>query len=226
MYDGGMRVLIVEDNEKLARNLKEILELDSYAVDNEFDGESGERKALLGYYDLIILDIMLPKKDGIEVCKSLRANDINSPIMLLTSKGEADDKVAGLDSGADDYIVKPFDIKELLARVRALLRRPREKVDEILSVQDIRIDCSARKVTKKNKEIKLTLKEYTVLEYLVRNQNVVLSRKDILDHCWDFAYDPYSNIVDAYIKQLRKKLNDNDEKYIKAVRGVGYKFAS
>ncbi len=219
-----MKILIVEDNEKFAGYIKKALERKSYAADCVYDGETGEKRAVLGEYDLLILDIMLPKKDGIAVCRGLREKNINIPIIMLTAKGELDDKIEGLDSGADDYLVKPFELEELLARVRALLRRPEEKTEEILTVRDIAIDNAKHMATKDGKPLPLTLKEYAVLEYLMRNKGRILTRDQILEHCWDFAFDSFSNIVDAFIKQLRKKLNDNNEKYIKTVRGIGYQF--
>ncbi len=219
-----MRILIVEDNQKLAGYIKKALEQESYSADCVYDGEQGEKRAIFGEYDLLVLDIMLPKKDGITVCKDLRKQNINLPIIMLTAKGELDDRVEGLDSGADDYLVKPFELEELLARIRALLRRPKEKEAEILSAQDVTIDNAKHMVRRNGKELKLTLKEYAVLEYLVRNKGRVVNREQILDHCWDFAFDSFSNIVDVYIKQLREKLNDKNEKYIKTIREVGYQF--
>ncbi len=221
-----MRILIVEDNEKLATYTKQMLTDDGYAVDIVADGEAGERMARSGNYDLMVLDIMLPKKDGIAVCKNLRSDDITIPIILMTSKGELDDKISGLDSGADDYLVKPFEMKELLARVRALLRRPHERVITTLSLQDIVLEPSTHRVTHKGKIIPLTLKEYAILEYLMRNADTVITREALLEHCWDFAYSAFSNITDVYIKQLRKKLKDTNEKYIQTIRGVGYTFRS
>lgn len=219
-----MRILVVEDNQKFAGYIKKALEQRSYAVDCIYDGEAGEKHAMFGEYDLLILDIMLPKKDGMAVCRDLREQNVNIPIIMLTAKGEADDKVAGLDSGADDYLVKPFDLDELLARTRALLRRPLEKIPEVLEAQDIVIDNSTNTVRLATYELQLTLKEYAVLEYMVRNKGKTVTREQILDHCWDFAFDSFSNIVDVYIKQLRQKLNDTHGKYIKTIRGVGYQF--
>ncbi len=219
-----MRILIVEDNQKLAAYIKKALEQESYAVDIIFDGEMGEKRALFGDYDLIILDIMLPKKDGIAICRSLRERNVNIPIIMLTAKGDLGDRVEGLDSGADDYLVKPFELAELLARMRALLRRPEEKNTEVLRAQDITLDGATHIVKRGEGEVKLTLKEYCVLEYLIRNARITVTREQILNHCWDFAFDSFSNIVDAYIKQLRKKLDDTDEHYIKTIRGVGYRF--
>jgi len=219
-----MKILLIEDNQKLSGYLKKAFKNKSYTVECAYDGETGEKFATWNEYDLIILDIMLPKKDGISICRSLRDQSINIPVIMLTAKGELDDKVEGLDSGADDYLVKPFELKELLARIRALLRRPQEKMNEVLEAQDIKLDNAQHRVEKNGRFLSLTLKEYAVLEYLISNKGQVLTRDQILDHCWDFDFDSFSNIVDAYIKQLRKKLGNKNEKYIKTVRGVGYKF--
>ncbi|MEK7185199.1 MAG: response regulator transcription factor [Patescibacteria group bacterium] len=219
-----MRILVVEDNEKLAKYTKQMLEEEGYAIDVAHDGETGERMARSGSYDLVFLDIMLPKKDGISVCKDLREDNVNLPIIMITAKGEVDDRIEGLDSGADDYLVKPFDMKELLARTRALLRRPKEKLAVKLNVQDIVLDNGNHSVLKGNKVLALTLKEYSILEYLMLNVGQVVTREQLLEHCWDFAYSAFSNITDVYIKQLRKKLGDTNEKYIKTIRGVGYAF--
>ena len=219
-----MRILLIEDQKKLVSYIKKGLENKSYSVDFSYDGESGERTALFGDYDLIILDIMLPKKDGIEVCRKLRKSSVHTPILMLTAKDSIGDRIMGLDIGADDYLIKPFAFGELLARIRALLRRPRKKDPEILKCQDILMDNSLYTVKKQNKLLDLTLKEYSVLEYLLKNKEIVLNREQIIEHCWDFAYDSFTNVVDVYIKRLRKKLDDKDEKYIQTIRGVGYKF--
>ena len=219
-----MRILIVEDNVKLAKYMKQILEESSYSVDTYVDGKTGERIARSGSYDLLILDVMLPERSGIEVCKNLRSDDVNLPIIMITAKGDVDDRVEGLDSGADDYLVKPFDMKELLARVKALLRRPQVTFNDLVKVQDLVIDSNKHEVTRKDIKLSLTLKEYAILEYLMINAGTVITREQLLEHCWDFAYSAFSNITDVYIRQLRKKLQDNDEKYIQTIRGVGYKF--
>lgn len=219
-----MRILVVEDNVKIANNLKAILEHHSFSVDLAHDGDVGEIMASATTYDLIILDIMLPKKDGLSVCKSLRMKDINSPIIMLTALGELENKIEGLDSGADDYLVKPFAMQELLARVRALLRRPTEKHGERLSAQDIIIEPDQHVATLSGEKLSLTIKEYAVLEYLIRNKGQIVSREKILEHCWDFASTTFSNIVDAHIKQLRKKLSDKNNEYIETIRGIGYRF--
>ncbi|MFZ1627133.1 MAG: response regulator transcription factor [Candidatus Moraniibacteriota bacterium] len=217
-----MRILIVEDNQKLAGYIKKALEQKSYSVDCVFDGAVGEQRVLHGDYDAMVLDIMLPTKDGVAVCQDLRQANANLPIILLTARGEASDIVQGLDSGADDYLVKPFELEELLARIRALLRRPPATVGETLAVQDIVINLESYVVTQGGSPLLLTRREYAVLEYLMRNQGRPVTREQILEHCWDFAFDSFSNIVDVYIKQLRQKLHDYEEHYIKTIRGVGY----
>jgi DNA-binding response OmpR family regulator len=219
-----MRILVIEDERKLADYLKKGLENHSYSVDCVYDGEAGEKRAAMGEYDAIVLDLMLPVKNGIEVTKSLRARGINVPILMLTARGELEDKILGLDSGADDYLVKPFEFQELLARIRALLRRPTAKVGEELKAQDITVYPNKYLIEQGSKKLDLTLKEYAVLEYLVRHKGEVLNREQIFDHCWDWTVDSFSNVVDVYIKKLRDKLNDKNEKYIRTVRGVGYQF--
>ncbi len=218
-----MRILVLEDNEKLSKYVKQMLQEEGYSVDCFFDGEVGERMIRSGSYDLLILDIMLPKRDGVTVCKNIRKDNINLPIIMITAKGEIDDKISGLDSGADDYLVKPFEMKELLARTRSLLRRPSKTFVDIIKVQDLTLDSQKHIVSKEDKDLKLTLKEYSILEYLMRNVGIVVTREQLLEHCWDFAYSSFSNITDVYIKQIRKKIKDKNETYIQTIRGVGYK---
>jgi len=220
-----MRLLLVEDQKKMVTYIKKGLENNSFSVDFAYDGEKGEHMAMYGEYDLIILDIMLPKKDGIQVCSILRKSNINTPILMLTARDGIEDRIIGLDSGADDYLIKPFAFGELLARIRSLLRRPPKKDPEVFTGQDISIDNATLQVKKGSEILNLTLKEYSVLEYLLRNKSKVLNREQLIDHCWDFAHESFSNIVDVYIKRLRKKLdNKNGEKYIQTIRGLGYKF--
>lgn len=221
-----MRILLIEDNEKLARYVRQMLEEDGFAVDSFLDGVTGERMARTKSYDLIILDVMLPERDGITVCKNLRQDTIVTPIIMITAKAEVEDRVLGLDSGADDYLIKPFDMKELLARVRALLRRPQQTFVGVLGVQDVVLDNAKHEVVKNGELILLTLKEYAILHYLMLNAGTVVTREQLLEHCWDFAYSAFSNITDVYIRQLRKKLKDKNETYIETIRGVGYKFKS
>jgi len=219
-----MKILVVEDTETLAKYVQQMLEEESYAVDVVSDGETAERRIMSDSYDVVILDVMLPEQDGITTCKQVRLNGNTTPILMLTAKGEVGDRIEGLDSGADDYVVKPFAMDELLARVRALLRRPTTTMCDEIRVQDVRITCNNRTVTVANRPIALTLKEYAILEYLLRNAGQVITREQLIDHCWDFAYSAFSNITDVYIKQLRKKLGGTHDQYIKTIRGVGYTF--
>lgn len=219
-----MKILVVEDTEKLAKYIKQILEEESYAVDVVGDGKTAERRILSGSYDIVILDIMLPEQDGILTCQNIRAEGSVVPILMLTARGEVEDRVEGLDSGADDYLIKPFSMEELLARVRALLRRPTSTVQDLIRVQDVQLNCGTHEVAVAGKVVSLTLKEYGILEYLMRNVGQVVTREQLIDHCWDFAYSAFSNITDVYIKQLRQKLGGDYDKYIKTIRGVGYTF--
>ncbi|PMQ00871.1 MAG: DNA-binding response regulator [Dictyoglomus sp. NZ13-RE01] len=221
-----MRILIVEDEKKLALAIKKGLEREGFAVDCAFDGEEAQYFIETGSedYDLVILDIMLPKKDGIAICKEVRKKGITTPILMLTAKDKIEDKVLGLDSGADDYLVKPFAFDELLARIRALLRRPKQLVPEILKVGDLTLDTSSRRVFKGDKEIFLTSKEFAILEYLMRNVNKIVSREQILAHVWDYDSESFSNVVDVHIKNLRKKIDtENGNKILQTIRGMGYR---
>ena len=218
-----MRILIVEDNEKLAKYTKQMLVEEGYAVDTVHDGETGERMARSGSHDLAILDIMLPKKDGISLCKSLRDDNVNLPIILITAKGEIEDKILGLDSGADDYLVKPFSFDELVARLHALLRRPHETLPEELRAYDLLLNPVTREVFRGAEKIDLTLKEFELLQYLMRHPNQVMGREDIFAHIWDFADSSLSNVIDVHIKNLRRKLDEkHDRKLLETVRGIGY----
>lgn len=221
-----MKILVVEDDEKLNAALKMGLEKEGYAVDGLFDGKSAEKRLLLNHqdYDLVILDLSLPEKTGLEICKSIRSNNISVPVLILTGHDATSDKVTALDAGADDYLTKPFSILELTARVRALLRRPQKADPSELKVLDIVLNPANRKVTRAGKEIELTLKEYSILEYLMHNVNQVVTRDQLLDHVWDFNFDSFSNIVDVHITNLRKKLNGKSgNNCIETVRGVGYR---
>lgn len=219
-----MRILIVEDEHKLARLLKRGLEEESYAVDVAYDGEDGLGMAELEPYDLVLLDVMLPKLDGLAVARRLRARHRTMPILMLTARDAVDDRVAGLDSGADDYLVKPFAFRELLARVRALLRRDGLSKDPVLRLADLEVDTVAHEVRRAGKPIELTSKEYAVLEYFVRNPNRVLTRTQIAEHVWDYSFVAMSNVVDVYVRYLRRKLNDMREpRLLQTIRGTGYK---
>jgi DNA-binding response OmpR family regulator len=220
----GMKILLVEDNVKLSKTIKEGLEQEGFAVDCLFDGALAERRISVNRdeYDLVILDRMLPGKDGVSVCTSWRESNITIPIIMLTALGTTDAKVSGLDAGADDYLAKPFEFEELVARIHALLRRPKTLSHDVLNVGDISLDTTNMKAELKSKELNLTLKEFMVLEYLMRNVNKVITRDTLYAHAWDFADSSFSNTVDVHIKNLRKKLHD-DGKYIQTIRGVGYK---
>ena len=219
-----MKILVVEDNNKLAENLKQGLMQEGYAVDIIEDGEAAERRILVNRdeYDLVILDRMLPSKDGVAISHAWRESGVVIPILMLTALNTTDDKVVGLNAGADDYLAKPFAFKELTARIHALLRRPKQSFPDILTLGDISIDTTSRVVTQKNKPVSLTLKEFMVLEYMVRHLNKVVTRDELYSHAWDFADSSFSNTVDVHIKNLRRKIHDNG-KIIQTVRGVGYK---
>lgn len=219
-----MRILLVEDDTAIARSLKEGLEDEAYAVDVAHDGSEGYRTAVADEYDVIILDIMLPEMNGYEVCRALRNDGDKTPILMLTARDTERDIVEGLDTGADDYLAKPFSFDVLLARIRALLRRPNEKLEEILQVGDLKLDPSSKKVTRASQEISLTAKEYGVLEYLMRNKGKVLSKEQIISHVWDFDADVLPNNVELFIMFLRRKIDKPfKSKLIHTVSGFGYK---
>lgn len=217
-----MRILVVEDEKKVASFVKKGLEEESYAVDVSYDGEEGGYLAETNPYDLIVLDIMLPGKNGLAVLRELRDKGINTPILLLTAKGSVEDKVTGLNAGADDYLAKPFVFSELLARIRSLLRRGGEKAP-ILKFADLTMDPVTRKVIRSGVDIELTSKEYALLEYLMRRPNQVLTRTMISEHVWESDFDTFTNVIDVYVNYLRNKIDKGfDKKLIQTVRGVGY----
>lgn len=222
-----MRILVVEDDRKLSDIIQRGLTEIGYAVDAAYDGEEGKEMAEMYPYDLIILDIILPKKDGIEVCLELRHHDIKSRIIMLTSRDTIDDRIRGLDSGADDYLVKPFALAELLARIRALLRREIGEGSSFLQVGELSIDTLTREVKRAEKDVKLTSKEYSMLEYFVRNPSIVITRRMLEDHVWDLSLDSESNLIDVYVRRLRQKIdNDGEDSLIETIRGVGYRLKS
>lgn len=219
-----MRILIVEDELDLNMVLSEMLTIEGYNVDSSYDGTDGLDNALSGIYDLIILDIMLPKKNGIEVLSEIRKNSINTPVLMLTAKSEIEDKISGLDNGADDYLTKPFNSKELLARIRALLRR-REKIliNENLEFADILIDKSTHEIYKNSQKVKLTKKEYDIIELLILNKGKVVPKDDLTVKIWGYNTDIEYNSIEVYISFLRKKLRAIDSNVcISTIRGVGY----
>jgi two-component system, OmpR family, copper resistance phosphate regulon response regulator CusR len=218
-----VRILLVEDEPRVAGFLAKGLREQTFAVDVAREGEEGLHLGSVNDYDLIILDVMLPRKDGHAVCRELRAQGRRVPILMLTARGAVDDRVAGLDSGADDYLVKPFDFKELLARVRALLRRSAVLRPERLQVADLTLDTAGHTVTRGGKAVELTAKEYALLEFLVLNEGRVVGREQIAQHVWDENFDPLSNVIDVYIKRLRAKVDaDSEHRLIHTRRGEGY----
>ena len=218
-----MRILVVEDDAPLASILIRTLREESYAVDHAADGQEAEWLAFENPYDLIILDLMLPRKNGLEVLKTLRDGNLAVPVLILTARDTKDDVVKGLDRGADDYLTKPFNLEELLARVRALLRRQSAEVTTVIEAGPIRIDPSRKEVTRDGQAIQLTAKEYGLLEYLARHAGTVLSRTQLSEHVWDMNFEPTSNVVDVYIGYLRSKVDKPfDRPLIKTVRGHGY----
>lgn len=219
-----MRILLVEDNVRLSDSLKRNLMDDKYAVDTAYDGQEGEELAELTPYDVIILDVMLPKKNGVEVCRSLRNQRITTPILMLTARDALEDRVLGLDSGADDYLVKPFEMDELRARLRALLRRESEDKSGLITVADLVLDPATHFVQRGGKPIELTAREYAMLEYLMRNPNRLITRQMAENHLWSYSAQVLSNAVDVYIRRLRSKIDDPFEvKLIETVRGAGYR---
>lgn len=218
-----MRILVVEDEKKVASFIKKGLEEDYYSVDIASDGKEGSKLAYSDEYDLIILDIMLPFKDGITILKEIRQEKITTPVLMLTAKDDVADKVAGLDSGADDYLPKPFAFDELLARIRALLRRNNTEKNIILKITDLELDTQSHKAFRSGKEIFLTQKEYSILEYLMRNKNRVISRIKLSEHVYDYHFDSDTNVIDVYINKLRNKIDKGFETQVLiTVRGVGY----
>lgn len=220
-----MQILIVEDEKKIANILKRGLTQERLSVDIAHDGEEALEKSEINSYDCIILDLMIPKIDGITVCKKLRERNISTPILILTAKDTLQDKILGLDAGADDYITKPFSIEEISARIRALLRRSKKTTSVILTIADVTLDPATKIVTRNGKELTLTAREYALLEYFMRNPNTILSQTQILEHVWDYQYEGMSNIVETYVKYLRKKLKTYHQAkdLIHTLRGLGYK---
>ena len=218
-----MRLLVVEDERKVASFIKKGLEEEGYAVDLVSDGKTGLILGLDGVHDLIVLDVNLPRMDGISILQELRRKKVTTPVLLLTVRAAIEDKVLGLDTGADDYLTKPFAFQELLARVRALLRRRAEAESPLLQVADLRLDPATRIVSRGDQEIELTAKEFTLLSYFMRNPGRVLTRTMIAEHVWDYDFDPMTNVIDVYVNYLRKKIEAGQEvKLIHTVRGVGY----
>jgi DNA-binding response OmpR family regulator len=218
-----MRVLVVEDERRVARYVSQALVEEAFAVDVAYDGSRGLELARTHAYDAIVLDVMLPGTDGLTVCRRLRSAGSRNAILILSARDLVEDRVQGLDAGADDYLVKPFATPELLARLRALLRRSPRRADLLLKVGDLELDPQTRTARRGARHIALTTKEYALLEYLMRRPGVVHTRTMIAEHVWDFSFDHASNVVDVYVKHLRDKLDDKGgSSFIQAVRGVGY----
>lgn len=219
-----MRILIVEDERRLSNIIKKGLLEVGFAVDQAFDGEEGQYLAENEQYDLIVLDVMLPKIDGLRLCKELRNKNIKTPILMLTAKSTTEDKIAGLDSGADDYITKPFSFLEFRSRVHAVIRRSHKETSPILKLGNVEMNPLKHSATRKGKNINLTPKEFAVLELLLRHKGEVVSRATIIEHVWDYNFDSMSNVVDVFIATLRKKIDSRAKvKLIQTVHGTGYK---
>ncbi|HEU5376277.1 MAG TPA: response regulator transcription factor [Ktedonobacteraceae bacterium] len=222
-----MRILVIEDNHRLSSSLAANLTHEGYSVDTAYDGQEGQDFAELAPYDLIILDILLPKKDGLEVCRDLRRRRIHTPILLLTARDSVDDRVQGLDCGADDYLVKPFAMRELLARLRALLRRQSPYTNGRLEMGDLVVDPVTHTVEREHQAIDLTPKEFALLEFLLYHPNQVVTREMIEQHIWNYDFESESNVIDVYVRRLRRKIDDPfATKLLTTVRGVGYRLQS
>lgn len=220
-----MRILLVEDQKRVSNFIKKGLEEEGYAVDVASDGEAGLERALVNPYDLMIFDVMLPEKDGITLCREVRTHDGEVPILMLTAKGAVKDKVSGLNAGADDYLLKPFEFEELLARVRALLRRKTKQTNTLLEVGDLTLDQITHEVKRAGKPIELTSKEYALLQYLMQHAGQVVTRTMISEHVWNENFDSFTNVIDVYINYLRKKVEEGfNGRLIHTIRGTGYVF--
>lgn len=218
-----MRILVVEDEKDLNKVIVKELEGNHYVVDACYDGEAALDFISFAEYDVIVLDIMMPKLDGISVLKTIRDKKDKTPVLILSAKDQLEDRIKGLDSGADDYLVKPFALDELLARIRVLIRRNSHEITDTLAISNLKMDCNARTVFRDSTEIKLSSKEFSILEYMLRNQGTVLTRDKIEQHIWNYDYEGGSNVVDVYIRYLRKKIDETYEpKLIHTLRGTGY----
>ncbi len=218
-----MRLLLVEDDARIARFVVRGLQEQSYAVDAVANGDDALYQVEINDYDVVILDVMIPGKDGFATCRAIRAREKRMPILMLTARDAVDDRIQGLDSGADDYLTKPFEFGELLARLRALLRRPRELRPAQILVGDLELDTGSQTAKRGNRSISLTAKEYALLEFLARNANRVIGRAEIAEHVWDESFDPFSNLIEVYVNRLRRKLGEEDGKpLLQTRRGSGY----
>ncbi|MEK7167945.1 MAG: response regulator transcription factor [Patescibacteria group bacterium] len=219
-----MRLLIIDDDKELAGSMKLCLEKKGFAVDLAHNGDQASFLGRTNHYDMVLLDLVLPKRNGLDVCKEIKAEKKNTPILVLSARTETPTKIQLLNAGADDYLTKPFSFEELMARIRAILRRPQEVLGEIITAGSLNLDTKRRLVSKDERNINLTRKEFSLLEYMMRNQGVVLSRRIILEHVWDVNADPFSNTVETHILNLRKKIDaDNRQDIIQTIPGEGYK---
>ena len=218
-----MRILLVEDEPRMADVIAKGLREQSYAVDVAQDGAAGLYQTSINDYDVIVLDVLLPERDGYEVCRELRQRGDSTPVLMLTARAAIDDRITGFDAGADDYLTKPFSFRELLARIRALLRRDVQLRPDVLQIEDLTIDSASHRVSRGNHEVQLTAKEYALLEYLARRAGQLVSRAEIAAHVWDDTFDPFSNAIEVYINRLRKKIDGNHPiKLLHTRRGEGY----
>ena len=219
-----MYVLVAEDERRLSQVVRRVLEEEGHTVDAAYDGEEALAMAIEGTHDVIVLDVMMPQMDGFQVCQSLRRNKLDTPVIMLTALDSVDDRVRGLDAGADDYLPKPFAFQELLARIRALGRRKvHAREPDELSLDDLKLDLRRRRAERAGKTIELSPKEFSLLEFLMRNEGRVVTRTQILDHLWGYDYATDSNLVDVYIAYLRRKIDKgHDKKLVRTIRGVGY----
>ncbi len=219
-----MRILIVDDEIKLLQQLQEAITADKYDVDTAADGEAALDRLFANPYDLVILDIMLPVMDGLNVLREMRRADIKTPVLMLTAKGDIEDRIRGLDLGADDYLAKPFSIAELMARIRALLRRTSDQGISLLGTGTLTLNTATREVEINNQPVNLTPKEFSILEFLLYNKNRTISRFNLAEHVWGDEFDPFtmSNFIDVHIKNLRRKIGDSNGAIIQTVRGIGF----
>lgn len=221
-----MRILIIEDDHNIADVIRRGLQEQHYSVDRAMSGEEGGEMALINTYDLIILDLMLPKMDGVSLCRELRVQGIKTPILILTALDAIDSKIEGLDAGADDYLTKPFHFGELLARVRSLIRRQSDEKTSEIQIADLVLDTARRVVVRNGLPVSLTAKEFALLEYFMMNRGKVLTREQISEHVWDMNFDPQSNVIDSFVRFLRQKIDkDHSTPLIHTVRGIGYRFS-
>lgn len=224
-----MRILVVEDEHRIASAIKKGLEQERFAVDLAFDGQTGYDLASSEEFDLIVLDLMLPRLDGLSICKKLRQDGLHTPILILTAKGQIQDKVTGLDSGADDYLTKPFSFEELIARIRALSRRPKTTLSSNLTVSDLTLDVRNFEAKRQGKNIRLSGKEFSLLEYLMRHPNRIMSKDQIISHVWNYDSEILPNTVEVYIRNLRQKIDlpfPGSKPLIQTIRGFGYKLGN